>query len=81
LLLEWNWAMFFPPARGIFGFSAAHFVSPSSKLRHWFRRVVLSRGWPTFIVMGLALFVFGVGTYNIFMLLSANVGLIAQYGW
>lgn len=31
--------------------------------------------------MGLAFFVFGVGSYNIFMLLSANIGLIAYYGW
>jgi hypothetical protein len=50
-------------------------------LKHWFRRVVLSRSWLTFLVMGFAFFVFGVGTYNIFMLLSANIGLITQYGW
>jgi len=31
--------------------------------------------------MGLAFFAFGVGTYNIFMLLSANFDLIAHYGW
>ena len=31
--------------------------------------------------MGLAFFVFGVGTYNIFMLLSANFSVIANYGW
>ena len=31
--------------------------------------------------MGIAFFVFGVGTYNIFMLLSANIDLIAHYGW
>jgi hypothetical protein len=38
-------------------------------VKHWFRRTVLSRSWLTFFVMGLAFFVFGVGTYNIFMLL------------
>ena len=31
--------------------------------------------------MGLAFFVFGVGTYNIFMLLSANLDLITRHGW
>jgi hypothetical protein len=55
-------------------------LSPSA-LKRWFHRTVFSRGWLTFIVMGLAFFVFGVGTYNIFMLLSANIDLIARYGW
>jgi hypothetical protein len=50
-------------------------------LKRWFHRTVLSRRWLTFLVMGLAFFVFGVGTYNIFMLLSANLDLIARYGW
>ena len=50
-------------------------------LKHWFHRTVLSRSWLTFLVMGLAFFVFGVGTYNIFMLLSANLRLIANFGW
>lgn len=50
-------------------------------LKRWFHHWVLSRGWLTFIVMGLAFFVFGVGTYNMFMLLSANIDLIARYGW
>jgi hypothetical protein len=47
----------------------------------WFQRTVLSRRWLTFLVMGLAFFVFGIGTYNIFLLLSANLGLISNYGW
>jgi len=47
----------------------------------WFRRTVLSRRWLTFLVMGLAFFVFSAGSYNLFMLFSANVGLIARYGW
>ena len=50
-------------------------------VKHWFHRTVLSRRWLTFLVMGLAFFVFGVGTFNIFMLLSANFGVIASYGW
>jgi hypothetical protein len=50
-------------------------------LKNWFQRTVLARRWLTFLVMGLAFLVFGVGTYNIFMLLSANIELIASYGW
>lgn len=50
-------------------------------LKRWFGRAVLSRSWLTFLVMGLAFFVFGVGTYNFFMQLSANIDLIANYGW
>jgi len=50
-------------------------------LKRWFQRTVLSRRWLTFLVMGLAFFVFGVGTFNIFMLLSANLEFVAGYGW
>ena len=50
-------------------------------LKRWFHQCVLPRAWLTFLVMGLAFFAFGVGTYNIFMLLSANLELVANYGW
>ncbi|HEV8443930.1 MAG TPA: hypothetical protein VGQ27_10650 [Steroidobacteraceae bacterium] len=50
-------------------------------LKRWFQRTVLSRRWLTFLVMGLAFFVFGAGTYNIIMLFKANAELIATYGW
>jgi len=50
-------------------------------LKRWFHRVVLSRRWLTFLVMGLAFFVFGAGTYNLVMLLQANAALISDYGW
>ena len=50
-------------------------------LKRWFHRTVLSRRWLTFLVMGLAFFVFGAGTYNIAMLFSANAELISSYGW
>ena len=50
-------------------------------LNRWFHRVVLSRRWLTFVVMGLAFFVFGAGTYNLVMLLQANATLISDYGW
>jgi hypothetical protein len=50
-------------------------------LTHWFQRTVLSRRWLAFLVMGLAFFGFGVGTYNIFLMLSANLSFIAEYGW
>jgi len=47
----------------------------------WFSRVVLGRRWLTFIVMGLAFFLFGAGTVNLFMLFRANAEFIASYGW
>jgi len=50
-------------------------------LKRWFHRIVLSRRWLTFLVMGLAFFVFGAGTFNIAMLFSANASVIARYGW
>jgi hypothetical protein len=50
-------------------------------LKRWFHRTVLSRRWLTFLVMGLAFFVFGAGTFNIFMLFRANADFIANYGW
>jgi hypothetical protein len=50
-------------------------------LKRWFHRVVLSRRWLTFLVMGLAFFVFGAGTYNLVMLLKTNLALISAYGW
>ena len=50
-------------------------------LKRWFHRTVLARRWLTFVVMGAAFFVFGAGTFNIFMLFSANAAFIASYGW
>jgi hypothetical protein len=50
-------------------------------LKRWFHRTVLSRRWLTFVVMGLAFFAFGAGTFNIFMLFSANAAVISNYGW
>lgn len=50
-------------------------------LKRWFHRTVLSRRWLTFLVMGVAFFAFGVGTFNIFMLFSANFDVISRQGW
>ena len=50
-------------------------------MRVWFRRIVLSRPWLTFIVMALSFFIFGVGSLNLFHLLSANGRFLLQYGW
>ena len=50
-------------------------------VKRWFHRTVLSRRWLTFLVMGVAFAVFGVGTFNIFMMISANFGVISRYGW
>ena len=50
-------------------------------MTRWFQRIVLSRRWLTFIVMGLAFFVFGVGPVNLFMLFRENADYISRYGW
>jgi hypothetical protein len=49
-------------------------------MRRWLRRVVFSRAWLTFVVMVVAFLVFGAGTYNLFLLLKANLELIAEHG-
>jgi len=50
-------------------------------MKSWFHRVVLSRAWVTFLVMGLAFFLSGLGTANLFFLLKANTELLRDYGW
>lgn len=52
-----------------------------SRLGAWFRRAVLARRWLTFVVLGLAFFVFGSGSVNLFFLLKANGELLAEHGW
>jgi len=47
----------------------------------WFRRAVLTRRWLTFVVLGLAFFVFGSGSLNLFFLLKANGELLVEHGW
>jgi hypothetical protein len=46
----------------------------------WLDRVVFPRAWLTFIVMVLTFLVFGAGTLNLFLLLKANLELIAEHG-
>jgi hypothetical protein len=50
-------------------------------MRAWFHRVVLSRPWLTFIVMGLGFFCFGVGSLNLFYILRANANFLIENGW
>ena len=52
-----------------------------ANVQQWFHRVVLSRRWVTFVVMGLSFFVFGAGTLNLFMLFKSNAELLANFGW
>jgi len=52
-----------------------------SRVSAWFRRVVLARRWLTFIVLGLAFFVFGSGSLNLFFLLKVNGELLVTHGW
>jgi hypothetical protein len=46
----------------------------------WLQRVVFARAWLTFVVLVLSFLVFGAGTYNLFLLLKANLALIAEHG-
>ena len=50
------------------------------QLRRHFQRVVLTRPWLTFVVMGLAFFCFGMVTLNLLHLLRANADLIVDNG-
>jgi hypothetical protein len=46
-----------------------------------FSRWVLARPTVAFAVMTLAFLGFGAGTLNLFMLLGANLSLLAAHGW
>jgi len=50
-------------------------------MKNWFYRVVLSRTWATFVVMGLSFVIFGVTSVNLFFVVSANLRLIGENGW
>jgi uncharacterized membrane protein HdeD (DUF308 family) len=50
-------------------------------MKRWFQRVVLSRPWLTFVVLGVSFLCFGAGTLNLFFLLRANSALVFDYGW
>jgi hypothetical protein len=55
-------------------------VPRALQLRRHFQRVVLSRPWLTFVVMGLAFFCFGMVSLNLLHLLRANARLILDNG-
>ena len=46
-----------------------------------FQRVVLSRLWLTFIVLGVSFVVFAGGTVNLGFTFMANSQLLRDYGW
>jgi hypothetical protein len=49
-------------------------------IQAWLDRVVFARAWLTFVVLVASFLVFGAGTYNLFLLLKANLELIAEHG-
>jgi hypothetical protein len=51
------------------------------QVRALFRRIVLSRIWATFLVLGVAFFAFGASSINLVRLLSGNLALLSQFGW
>jgi hypothetical protein len=50
-------------------------------VRSWFRRQVLARRGVCFAVMVASFLAFGAGTLNLFFILRANLGLLAEHGW
>jgi hypothetical protein len=50
------------------------------QLRRHFQRVVLTRPWLTFVVMGLAFFCFGMVSLNLLHLLRSNAELLLENG-
>jgi hypothetical protein len=50
-------------------------------MKKWFCRVVLSRRWATFVVLGLSFLVFGCSSLNLLFVAKANLELIANHGW
>jgi hypothetical protein len=55
-------------------------VGAHAVVSDWLDRVVFARAWLTFAVMVAAFLVFGAGTFNLFLLLKANLDLIAEHG-
>jgi hypothetical protein len=49
-------------------------------MQAWLQRVLFARSWLTFIVLVVSFLVFGAGTYNLFLVLKANLDLIAEHG-
>jgi hypothetical protein len=49
-------------------------------VKAWLHEVVFRRAWLTFVVLVLSFLTFGGGTYNLFLLLKANLELIAEHG-
>lgn len=43
--------------------------------------VTSGRWWLAFLLAGLSFLLFGVMSYNLFFLLSANLRLFLEYGW
>jgi hypothetical protein len=51
------------------------------RFRRHFQRVVLTRPWLTFVVLGLAFFCFGMVSLNLLHLLRANADFLLDNGW
>jgi hypothetical protein len=51
------------------------------QLRRYFQRVVLTRPWLTFVVLGLAFLCFGMVSLNLLHLLRANADFLLDNGW
>jgi len=50
-------------------------------MKQWFQRVILSRRWATFLVLGLSFLAFGATSLNLLFVAKANLDLILEHGW
>ncbi len=60
---------------------ARRWPAPGRLLKRGLHRWVLSRRWLSFLVMGLAFLLFGLGSLNLIHLLAANLALLNEHGW
>jgi hypothetical protein len=49
-------------------------------IQAWLQRAVFTRVWLTFVLLVLSFLIFGGGTYNLFLLMKANLSLIGEHG-
>jgi len=56
-------------------------MKPAARVRELFRRQVLERTWPCFVVLGLSFLGFGIFGLSLATLLKANIDLVVDNGW
>ncbi|MFT3734655.1 MAG: hypothetical protein QM776_06495 [Rhodocyclaceae bacterium] len=52
-----------------------------TKLRSLWLDTLNHRPWSTFVLLGVFFILFGVTSYNLFVIFRANLNLFVEYGW